>query len=111
MKYLQLHVVIWIYSLSSVLIKMSSLYDFFSIQFLAIYALIIIVLGIYALLWQQMIKKFEPSIAYSNKSVTTIWTMIYAIMIFGETISIKKIIGILLILAGIVITTMKRRGN
>ena len=62
-----------------------------------------IVLGIYALLWQQVIKKFELSIAYANKAITLLWALVWGIVIFHEQITAGKVIGILLVMAGIFI--------
>ena len=60
-------------------------------------------LGIYALLWQQVIKKFELSIAYANKAITLLWALVWGIVIFHEQITAGKVIGILLVMAGIFI--------
>ena len=67
------------------------------------YGLDVIVLGIYALLWQQVIKKFELSIAYANKAITLLWALVWGIVIFHEQITAGKVIGILLVMAGIFI--------
>lgn len=32
--------------------------------------LVVLLLGVYALLWQQVIKRFELSVAYANKAIT-----------------------------------------
>ena len=61
------------------------------------------ILGIYALLWQQVIKKFELSVAYANKAVTLLWALIWGIFIFHEKITVFKTAGILLVMAGIFI--------
>lgn len=101
--YMKLHGCIWVYSITSVLIKLASRHPFLSGMYILYYFLMIADLGIYALLWQQVIKKFDPSVAYSNKSVTTIWTILYAHVLFAEEITIKNVIGAALIIAGIVI--------
>ena len=51
------------------------------------------ILGIYALLWQQVIKKFELSVAYANKAVTLLWALIWGIFIFHEKITVFKTAG------------------
>ena len=60
-------------------------------------------LGIYALLWQQVIKRFELSVAYANKAVTLLWALVWGIFIFHERITLWKAAGILLVMAGIFI--------
>ena len=72
-------------------------------EFVLLYGLDVLVLGIYALLWQQVIKKFELSIAYANKAVTLVWALIWGIFLFHEQITIGKVIGIVLVMLGILI--------
>ena len=60
-------------------------------------------LGVYAILWQQVIKRLELSVAYANKAVTLIWAMVWGKLIFDERITLSKMAGILLVIAGIVI--------
>ncbi len=101
--FLMLQLVFFIYSISSIVSKMASGEEFFSLGFLFFYGLDIMVLGIYALLWQQVIKKFELSVAYANKAITLLWAPIWGIILFHEQITPGKVAGILLVMAGIVI--------
>ena len=57
--------------------------------------------GIYAIAWQQVIKKFSLSTAYANKSVYLLWSQIWAVVIFHENLSVRNIIGILVVLTGV----------
>ena len=57
--------------------------------------------GIYAIAWQQVIKKFSLSTAYANKSVYLLWSQIWAVAIFHEQLSVQNIIGILISLFGV----------
>ena len=100
---LMLQAVFMIYSISSVVSKFASGKEVFSFEFILFYGLDVIVLGIYALLWQQVIKKFELSIAYANKAITLLWALVWGIGIFHEQITAGKVIGILLVMAGIFI--------
>ncbi len=101
--FLMLQLVFLIYSISSIVSKMASGEEFFSLGFLVFYGLDIMVLGIYALLWQQVIKKFELSVAYANKAITLLWAPIWGIILFQEQITPGKVAGILLVMVGIVI--------
>lgn len=92
-----------IYSINSIVAKFASQQESFSFAFLALYCLEVAILGVYAILWQQIIKKFELSVAYANKAVTLIWAMIWGTLIFREQITVPKIAGILLVIVGIVI--------
>ncbi len=100
---LMLKAVFLVYSISSVVSKLASGRELFSVEFLLLYGLDILVLGIYALLWQQVIKKFELSVAYANKAVTLLWALVWGICIFHEEITFFKAAGIVLVMAGIFI--------
>lgn len=100
---LMLQAVFFIYSISSVVSKIASGKEFLSFEFLLFYGLDVMILGIYALLWQQVIKKFELSSAYANKAITLLWTLIWGIVIFREQITPGNVIGIVLVMAGIFI--------
>ena len=105
--FFELHVCIWIYSLVSIFNKLSSLYPFLSLQYLGLFGAMLFVLFIFAILWQQIIKKFKISVAYCNKSVTIIWAALYARLLFGEPLTPKMMVGILIIVAGVIIISYK----
>ena len=92
-----------IYSLTTVVSKLVSNYDFLSKEFILLYLLDFAVLGIYAILWQQLLKKFELSIAYANKAMTLLWSLLWSVVLFNESVTFKKVIGILLVIAGTII--------
>lgn len=100
---LMLQGVFFIYSINSIVAKFASGREPFSFPFLVLYGLELVILGIYAILWQQVIKKFELSVAYANKAVTLIWGMLWGALIFKEQITFAKVSGILLVVTGIVI--------
>ena len=102
---LMLQAVFLVYSISSVVSKLASGRELFSVEFLLLYGLDILVLGIYALLWQQVIKKFELSVAYANKSVYLIWGQLWAVAIFREHLSFMNIVGLMLVFAGVVVVS------
>lgn len=83
--------------------KFASGYEFLSLPFIGFYGLEILFLGIYALLWQQMIKRFELSVAYVNRATTLLWAMVWAALIFKEVVTIKNVLGVVIILIGIVV--------
>ena len=98
-----LQLIVIIYTINSIIGKLSAGEEFMSMRFILFYVAEVGVLGIYALLWQQMIKRFDLSIAYANRAMALIWSAVWAVVIFHESLSIKKIIGILLVIAGTVV--------
>ena len=98
-----LQLIVIIYTINSIIGKLSAGEEFMSMRFILFYVAEVGVLGIYALLWQQMIKRFDLSIAYANSAMALIWSAVWAVVIFHESLSIKNIIGILLVIAGTVV--------
>ncbi len=100
---LMLQIVFFIYSINSVAAKFASAQEPFSLNFILLYGLELCVLGVYAILWQQLIKRMELSVAYSNKAVVLLWAMVFGTLLFKEQITLTKVAGILLVIAGIVV--------
>lgn len=61
------------------------------------------VIGVYALLWQQILRFVELGTAYMFKGTTLIFTMLIAALLFGESITVPNIIGSVIIVTGIVL--------
>lgn len=102
-KYSVLHVAFLIYALSMLIMKLASAYSAFSKMFILFYILSVAVMGIYALLWQQILKGMPLTIAYSNKSITVFWGMLIGLLVFNEVITLKKIMAAALIVVGIIL--------
>ncbi len=92
-----------IYSASSILSKIASTFDFLSMQYILCFCGIIFILGIYAVLWQQVLKSIPLSVAMSHKPVVLILSLLWAVLLFKENISLDKLGGICLILLGVFI--------
>lgn len=98
---LQLGVVI--YTCAGILGKLASSYELFSVPFLALYAGEILVLAIYAVLWQQMIARVELSVAYANRGMSLLWSSLWAVLLFSEYLSPQNLLGIAVVTAGIIL--------
>ena len=61
------------------------------------------VMGLYAILWQQILKRVELSLAYMFKGTSIVFVMLLAHMIFGEQITWNNTIGAIIIILGIVL--------
>ncbi|MFQ6860600.1 MAG: transporter [Beduini sp.] len=101
-----LQLVIIIYSLSSVCAKFASNEAFLSPKFVLFYGIEILILGIYAILWQQVIKHFDLSIAYANRATGLLWSVIFALFIFKENITVMNIVGIGVAICGIILVNL-----
>ncbi len=101
--YIMLHIIIMLYSLCGVCSKAALGQKFILIKFIFFYGLMIFILGIYSILWQQILKYLPLNIAYANKSVTIIWAMVWGVIIYHETISVKMVIGAAVVLFGVIL--------
>ena len=99
--FLLLHCLLLVYSFSDIVSKLASGKDFLSFEFIFLYGMVIFTLGIYAIFWQQILKKIPLITAYANKSVTIIWGMIFGALIFKEQISWNQILGAIVIIIGV----------
>lgn len=92
--YIQLHLNILLFSLTSVFSKAASVqYNKHGLSSPLLYLFLFLMVancGIYAITWQQVIKKFSLSTAYANKSVYLLWSQIWAVLIFHENLSIQN---------------------
>ena len=50
-----------------------------------------------------MIKKFELSVAYTNRAMALLWSLIWAVVIFKDNITVKNVIGVALVIGGTII--------
>ena len=98
-----LQLIVIIYTINSIIGKLSAGEEFMSMRFILFYVAEVGVLGIYALLWQQMIKRFELSVAYANRSMAVFWSMIWAVVFFHDKITVQNVIGVLLVIIGNII--------
>ena len=99
--------VIMVYTVSGVMSKEASASKGNWERFLFFFGMEFVVLGIYAVLWQQIIKRFSLSVAYANRSMAVVWSMVWAVVFFHDAITIKNLIGVLLIVLGTVIINME----
>lgn len=97
-----LHVLLLFYSLSGIFSKNAAYQPFLSAPFILLYGGMLAVLFIYAIGWQQIIKRLPLTVAFANKAITVVWGMVWGVLFFGEQINIQMIIGAALVIAGIV---------
>ena len=88
------------FTVSGIAAKYASNYEFLSRGFILCYGVEIMILGIYAIVWQQIIKRVDISIAYANRSVAVFWSMLWASVLFHEQITVQNILGVILIFVG-----------
>ncbi len=98
-----LHILLMVYSMGSICSKLAAGEPFLSFRFCLYYGGLIVILGIYALGWQQVIKRMNLTTAFANKAVTIVWGIIWGLLFFGESVSLRKILGAGIVLFGVVL--------
>lgn len=101
--FLLLHLAVLILSLSTVCSKFAANQDFMSFSFITLYGGVILTLGIYAIIWQQVLKRIPLTTAFVNKSATLFWSLLWGVLLFNEAISPSMIIGILVVFLGVIL--------
>lgn len=108
-RYVLLNILLMVYSLSSVCSKLAAGEEVMSARFILLYGIIILLLGIYAVFWQQIIKNMPLTAAYANRAVTVFWGMLWGLLIFKEKITPGKAVGAALVIAGIILFALSDR--
>ncbi len=108
--YIELHMLLLIYSLGAVCSKYAGQSEFLSGGFIFYYGLVLLDLAIYAIVWQQILKKLPLVTAYANKAVTIIWGLLWGMLIFKEKVTVWNIIGAIIIVVGIYLVVMEDAG-
>lgn len=97
-----LHVVFALFSLFGTASKLAAKETFFSLKFMMYYGIVIVNLGLYAIAWQQFLKKLQLTIAYANKAITIAWTILWGVILFDESIGFFQILGMIIIITGVI---------
>lgn len=90
-----------LYACVGICTKMAALQPPMSWPYLLWFGGAVAIIGAYAILWQQILKRIELSTAYMFKGTSLIYTMLIAALLFGEAITVPNIIGSLIIIVGI----------
>lgn len=89
------------YSFILIVGKLASKEQVLSLKFILFFMLELFIFGIYAVLWQQLIKRMDLNKAYSAKGTVILWTLLWSWLFFEESIKLNNVIGALVILLGI----------
>lgn len=90
-----------LYSLTCVFTRSASNYEFLSIEYVLLLFGAVCVLGIYAISWQQIIKRMPISDAYMFKGTSIVFVLLLSAWLFEEIITWQNIVGSIIIILGI----------
>ncbi len=96
-----LHLSLLFSSLGGVASKLAAKSPLLSPRFLFFYGLVLFIMLVYAIIWQQILKYTPLTLAFSNKPVSLVWGMVWGALLFGEEIHMNMVFGALIIFAGI----------
>lgn len=94
-----------LFSLSAIFLKKAAGYEVPSRGFVLFVSLGLMIMAVYALLWQQVLKKFSLTVAFSNKVVIYFWMLLWSVIFFKETVTIWNVIGLCVISTGVIMVS------
>ena len=100
-KYILLHLVILLSSVSYLLQKTLAVTVSLSWVSAILFGLIQTISAVHALAWQQILKLVPLNVAIANTAVMFAWGMIWGYLFFEEQVTVYMIVGTLVIFAGI----------
>ena len=74
-----------------------------SVRFCLYYGTVILLLGVYAIGWQQVIKRIPLTTAFANKAVTVVWGLVWGALFFREAVTPGKLLGAALVIVGVIL--------
>ena len=98
-----LHLMLMLYSMSEICSKPAAGESFLSVRFCLYYGTVILLLGVYAIGWQQVIKRIPLTTAFANKAVTVVWGLVWGALFFREAVTPGKLLGAVLVIAGVIL--------
>ena len=107
--FLLLHTAFFIFSIGGYFSKSASFEIFLSIRYCCFYFGFLTTMFLYAVIWQQVIKHIDLTVAFANKGITVVWGLLIGKVFFGEEITIKKLIGVIILIVGIIIVVSEEK--
>ena len=90
-----------LYACVGIFSKSAAAHPFMSLSYMLWFAGAILVMAVYAVCWQQVLKRIELSAAYMFKGTALIFAMLLAWLLFDENITQNNILGASIIIIGI----------
>ena len=100
---LALNVLLMFFSLGGIFSKLASKQPFLSLKFILCYGALLFIMFVYAIGWQQIIKRLPLTTAYANRAVTIVWGIIWGLLFFNEKLNLGKVIGAVIVIAGVLL--------
>lgn len=98
----------FVYATTGIYNKLASMQEALSWAYFEFLLLVVFVMGIYAVLWQLVLKRVPLSQAYLFKSMSIVFSLFFAWSLFHEVITTKNLVGCALIIAGIMVSARQQ---
>lgn len=92
-----------VYACTYICMKMASFHAFLSAPYLLWILGAVGVMGVYAVLWQQVLARVPLSTAYMFKGTSLIFVLLLSALLFHEGITWQNVIGSVIIVSGIIL--------
>jgi drug/metabolite transporter (DMT)-like permease len=107
LSYVLLYIGYFLYSIVLVLAKFAGEYPLFSFNALLLYFFAFCFLGVFAILYQQVLKGLPLTVAYANRVITIPLGIMWGYILFSEEIRLNFLLGIIMVICGVVILVTK----
>ena len=111
--YTFLHLCVIVFSFTGVFAKFAAnAYNASGLHSLTLYVFIALMLFdcvFYAFCWQKIIKRFDLNIGYANRSMYLVWAQIWAVLIFGEHLTIRNVVGMFIVMFGVIVVSLSAK--
>ena len=92
-----------VYACTYICMKMASYHSFLSAPYILWIIGAVGVMGIYAVLWQQVLARVPLSTAYMFKGTSLIFVLLLSALLFHEGITWQNVMGSVVIVSGIIL--------
>ena len=106
-----LHGLFLLYSCSGILGKNAALQPWDSFFFWGLYGGMIVLLAVYAIGWQKILRYVPLSTAYAHRAIILFWGLVIGRYIFGEPITMGKVVGVVFVMCGLVLFDSEWRSD
>lgn len=106
-----LQLLLFVYSLGTVASKIASLSERFSLMFFIHFGIQLFILVVFAIGWQQILKKMSLTAAFASKAITIVWGIVFGYVFFKEEISVLNIIAAIIVIVGILFMVKGENNN
>ncbi len=98
-----LHLLLLFYSLGGICSKLAGREPLLSFRFVLLYGGLLFIMLVYAVGWQQLIKRMPLTTAYSNKAVGLLWSTLWGVLLFQEHLTLRMVIGAAVVVCGVIL--------